>query len=452
MAWGITLSSAIQLARVCLRKHLLGAFAVVGAWSEQGAAQTVSSDDAALRVFSLETAVHHAVRWHPSVERAIASLSASGQEIREARSGYYPQVTGGLEPGMTVIGGPSWRPRATVSASQMIYDFGKVSSTLDMARAGEKVSRAELLMAVDNLSRDTSYAVIEVQRYRALLAVAQEQLESLKAINALVQMRVQRGASARSDGTQAEARIQSADNTILQIKSELQRWQSNLRYLTGHQGDVDVTAESPAWLGNACQMPTPELDRVPAILQSHAQRDRAQAAYRAAQAGGLPKVSFGVDVDADMRDPFKRQNDVRVGFKVSSSLYQGGGQRARERASFHELQAAEAAVAATRVEVLRSFSESREQISHLRERIGTLGARKKNMQETRMLYRLQHFDLGSRTLLDLLNAEQELFQIQFEEVNAEHDMRRLNVTCLHQSGTMRDAFSLTGTELQGTAL
>ena len=69
-----------------------------------------------------------------------------------------------------------------------------------------------------------------------------------------------------------------------------------------------------------------------------------------------------------------------------------------------------------------------------------------------MLYRLQHFDLGSRTLLDLLNAEQELFQIQFEEVNAEHDMRRLNVTCLHQSGTLRDAFSLTGTELQGTAL
>ena len=39
-------------------------------------------------VLTLESAVLDAVGWHPSVDRAIAALSASGQEIEEAKAGY----------------------------------------------------------------------------------------------------------------------------------------------------------------------------------------------------------------------------------------------------------------------------------------------------------------------------------------------------------------------------
>src|SRR5690606_4358421 len=102
------------------------------------------------------------------------------------------------------------------------------------------------------------------QRYHALLAVAQDQLESLNAIDRLVQLRVRRGASTRSDGTQAAARIESARATILQITAELQRWQSNLRYLVGREGPTDVTPDVPVWLNRACQVVNPNWDQVPA--------------------------------------------------------------------------------------------------------------------------------------------------------------------------------------------
>lgn len=442
----------LRWSEVCLRVLLLSTVTVAGGVPTASAAQNVQPPATVAQELSLESAVQKAVEWHPSVDRAIASLSARGQEIREAESGYYPQVSGGIEPGMSVVGGTTWRPRANLSASQMLYDFGKVSSTVASAKAGEKMSRAELLMAVDSLARDTSYAVIEVQRNRALLAVAQEQLASLAAINDRVQLRVQRGASPRSDGTQAEARIRSAEVTILQITTELQRWQGNLQFLIGAEGDVNVAVDAPAWLPRACFMDVPDRLEVPAIMQAHAQRDRAESAYYAACADGKPRVSFDVNMDTDLRDPLRSQNDVRVGIKVSSNLYQGGDQRARERGSLHELRAAEAALVAARLEMERSLAEARVQTSNLAERIEAIADRKWNMQDTRMLYRMQYFDVGTRTLIDLLNAEQELHQARFEEVNAEHDMRRFGIGCLHQSGAMRDVFELTGLVLHGVAL
>lgn len=444
---------AIRLSIAGKSAFLLSAAFIAMAKPGMAGAQDVTPLRTAQQVVvTLESAVRDAVGWHPSVDQAVAALSASGQEIEEAKAGYYPQISGGIGPSLSITGGGSWRPRATLSGSQMLYDFGKVSSSVDAARAGEKVSRAELLQAVDGLARNTSFAVIEVQRGQALLAVAQEQLESLDEINKLVQLRVQRGASTRSDGSQADARIHSAEATILQIKAELQRWQSNLRYLTGREGPIDVTADVPAWLNRACLVIDPIWDEVPAVMQSLGQRDAAEAAYRGARAARLPTISLGADADADMRDPFAQRNDVSVGITISSSLYQGGARKAREQASFHALQSADAALATARLETTRTLAESREQISSLRERIDTLGQRRANMEETGMLYRLQYFDLGTRTLLDLLNGQQELHQTRFEEVNAEHDMRRLNTGCLYSSGSLRDAYNLTGMVVQGVTL
>jgi adhesin transport system outer membrane protein len=60
--------------------------------------------------------------------------------------------------------------------------------------------------------------------------------------------------------------------------------------------------------------------------------------------------------------------------------------------------------------------------------------------------------MGTRTLVDLLNAEQELQQVRFEAVNIRQNLRRLQVDCLFLSGRMRDAFHLSGTSVRGVML
>jgi adhesin transport system outer membrane protein len=64
------------------------------------------------------------------------------------------------------------------------------------------------------------------------------------------------------------------------------------------------------------------------------------------------------------------------------------------------------------------------------------------MRETRDLYQKQFLDLGTRTLLDVLNADQELHAARFDEINTRFDLYKLNVECAYAAGRLRDAFGL----------
>lgn len=401
---------------------------------------------------TLEDAVRRAVSWHPSIDQAIADLSISEQAIREAKASYYPQISGGMGPSLTFVDGVRWLPRATLSGSQMIHDFGKARSSVDIARAGERVSKADVLLAVDNLARNVSTAVIEIQRGFALLKVAEDQLIAMSDINKLVQLRVQSGASPKSDAAQAEARIQSAQAIIQQTMAELLRWQSNLRFMLGREYTVEVVSEMPDWQSRSCQLPEPDWTQLPGFQRAEAKQDEAAARYRAARASMLPTLSLASEVDTDIRRPLSERNDVSVGFTVSSSLYQGGMRKAQEQAAFYAMQAADAAMQATLLESNRALAENREQIDRLQHRVTVLQERRDSQDQVGMLYRLQYFEMGTRTLIDLLNSQLELHQIRFDLVNADHDLRRLNTECLHASGKTRDEFSLTGMTVRGVTL
>ena len=55
----------------------------------------------------------------------------------------------------------------------------------------------------------------------------------------------------------------------------------------------------------------------------------------------------------------------------------------------------------------------------------------------------QFLDLGTRTLLDVLNADQELHSARFDEINTRFDLYKLNVECAYASGRLREVFGLT---------
>ncbi|MFC0245617.1 TolC family outer membrane protein [Falsochrobactrum ovis] len=403
---------------------------------------------------SMEAAVLRAVGWHPSVEDATGRILQSEERIRAAKAGYYPQLNAGVNSGYQSRNREGWRPNLNVSASQMLYDFGKVSSSVEIERAGKNISQAQLLLAVDNLARDTANAVVEVQRYRQLLAFAQDQVEGVKRIAALVNERSDRGASTMSDKVQADARVESALATQLQYQSELSRWKVALAALIGG-GSPDPRSDAPTWLGQACSVQTPDWDEVPAIRQAEAEKEEAQAQLAASRADGLPTVSLeastGYDFNASRDDTRSndRQPEYSVGINVSSSLYNGGQTAAQKRAAAHGLRSAEAAIRTARYDVERNLMESRSQVGTLGRLADALQSRASMMIKTRDLYREQYVQLGTRTLLDLLNAEQELHEARFQIANTTHDIRRLNINCLYNSGKIRQQFGVNAFALAG---
>lgn len=399
-----------------------------------------------------ETAVREAVGWHPSITESVGRLQARSEEVAIAKAGSKPQISGGIGSSYDNITQSRWRPRANLSASQMLFDFGKVSSSVAAAEAGTRIGRAELLLAVDSLIRDTSYAVIEIQRDMVLRQVALDQLASIQSINELVAHRYRLGASTKSDALQAQARVQAAEVTLQEIEAERHRWDSNLAFLLGRPAAPEVSLDPAPGLYGACARGEPDWTMVPAVMQAQAQRDEAMADFKRSRADGLPTISFGAGGGADIHDPFSRRAEYNFGINVSSALYSGGARRARTRSAAYSLGAADAAEARVRNELSRLLAEAERQVTSLTGVLDTLTARQASMDETGRLYRLQYLDMGTRTLVDLLNAEQELHQVRFDRVNTQYDLRRLQVDCLFYSGVQREVFGLSGSAVRGVTL
>ena len=407
---------------------------------------SISGATPAADTSSLESTVNRALQWHPSIDEAIGRLNQRTSEINVAQAGYLPKVNGGIR---SIYDGDEKRvvPELTVSASQMVYDFGKVSHSVDAATAAVKIRQSQLLMAIDTVIRDTAHAYIETQRNKALLQAAEAQAAGVSAITDLVRQRSNKGASTRSDEVQAEAREQAARTRVIEIRTQLSHWQNTLASLTGRSVS-SVTDTVPSWLLKACDSAEPDWEQVPTALRAEAERREAEAQLRLNRAQIFPTLSIQAEVGYELDGSRRRVGsssepvDYTVGLNISGSLYDGGASSARREAASYAVKAADAARETARLTALQSLTGARTVTANMNQLLTSLSSRRGMMEETRNLYRRQYLELGTRTLLDLLNAEQELHQVQFDIVNTSHDLRRLNVDCLFESGMARKAFGV----------
>jgi len=400
---------------------------------------------------TLETAVRRAVSYHPSVVEAVSRLNQQGEALNEARAGYRPRLSWGVNTDFD-SGAGDYRPSLEVSGSQMIYDFGKVDGRVQIATAGIAGRKSQVLMAVDDLIRETAHAAIELQRNQALAGVARDQVKDTGAILDLVRSRTEKGASTRSDELQAEARVQAAEATTLEVQAQTRRWTSALAALTGTSGAMARGADVPGWLSAACDSADPDWSRVPAVMQADAERASAVAQIGLSRAESLPTLSLDAGVGTDLTRIGSSDPDYTIGLNVKGSLYNGGESGARRAAAGHALRSSEAAKLRAQVGIRRSLTEATGQISSMRALLASLSKRQAMMDETRDLYRTQYLELGTRTLLDLLNADQEFHAARFDEINIRYDLQRLGIDCAYNTGNLRGNFSLEGKPLFGVTL
>lgn len=398
---------------------------------------------------TMEMAVQQAVAWHPSLNEAAGKVRESGQKIAEAKAGYLPGVSGGIRSGYSGKRNGSMAPKFQLNAKQMLYDFGKVSGSVETEIAGQAVNRARFISTTDQLARDTALAVVESQRNKRLQAVAGQQIQGIAAIVRLVGERTDSGASTETDQVQAAARLEAAKATQFQYEAAYGRELANLGSLIGH--DAVPSDGTPSWLAQACSIAGPDWNSVPAMLVAEAQRQRAEALLKENRAASLPTVSLEGNAGYDLKDDKRhgsRDVEYSVGLSVSSPLYQGGASTARKRAASYALESADFARDNARVSIQRELDQARAQVRALQSLQASLTSRTQMMVQARDLNRLQYTDLGTRTLLNLLDAEKELHEARLLAVNAEHDLRRLYVTCLYSSGKIRERFGIDASRLR----
>lgn len=392
----------------------------------------------------LHEAVRVAVNRHPAIMSALSAIAQQQGQVEFSRAGYYPKFSAGMGSGRVNTYG--YGQVATVSLSQMLHDFGKVEGTVTQAQGQVLKQQALLLKQIDNVAGQTAEALLEVHRRQALLNIAREQVKAIQEVLERIKMRADSGLIAQSDFIQATTRLQSAEANSQQVLSQLSQWRARLSTLVGNPLPDSVDS-MPADLEQSAQLQSlPDFSLLPDILAAQADRQSAYGQLQNAKAQRYPTLALEATANQALSG-INPENGIHHGrynsvmLTGSMALYDGGSTSAQIRSAKAGIEHAESTLNESRLMAEDALLRAREQASGARGRLGILGQRMASMNQTLGLYREQ-YSVGTRSVLDLLNAEQEIYQAAADLETARHDFWLGLITYIGAAGLSRQAYGL----------
>ena len=328
-----------------------------------------------------------------------------------------------------------------------------------MAQSQALVQRqqAAILKQIDAVAQQAAEAVVMAHRYQSLLAIAQDQVQAVQAVLETARLRANAGLSTKADPIQAESRVDSARANLLQVKSQLAQWRERLGTLLGPGVVPPELAPLPDDLARALSVDAqPDSSLLPDGVAAAAERRAASAQLEVARANRYPTLTVDAAVNKAMGGinpaTLERNGTYHtVMLNLTSVIYQGGALDAQVRAATAAEDAARMRIETARLNAGDQARNYREQVVGAQARLGVLADRRRSIVEARDLYREQ-YTLGTRSILDLLNAEQEIYQAAAEQEAVVHDLWASRVGYIGATGQARAFYGLDNTTVQGMEL
>lgn len=395
---------------------------------------------------TLADAVALAYASNPTLQAQRATLRALDETWVQARTGYRPTASGSVTASYSETRVPalvgnieSNSGRAVLSLNQPIYTGGRVGAAVAAAR-GDILSGREALRRVEaQVLSSVIQAYMDVRRDQESLriqtenvAVLQRQLEESKA-------RFEVGEITRTDVAQSEARL--ASSVALRQSALAQLAVSRANYNA-------VVGQAPGELA-----PPPSLDPlIPGTIDGAldiAERDNAQirgaqyaeeagrARVAGARAERLPTISLQASLgESGIAQPLHTDTYTRSvsgAAVVTIPLFSGGLTNSRVRAAIERNNVDRISVEITRRSVIQSLTQSWSSLIAARANIIST---EQQVKSARLAAEGVHQEqqVGLRTTLDVLNAEQELRSAQLSQVSANHDAYVAAASVLAQMG------------------
>ncbi|MGV0876986.1 TolC family protein [Martelella sp. FLE1502] len=389
---------------------------------------------------SIDGLVQVALYQSPAMIESAATIREATGNIDVAKGGYLPTVSGGVTGGVGDADDPSF----VLSANQLLFDFGRTDREVARADLSAQEAVLEFQANADKVLIDVLTAYAEFSRYRNNVKIDQERVKRLGELSNLIGQRASAGATTQPDVLAAQNSLEKARHDLLEMQSERDRAANQLREYSGPFAiDLNVDLEK---VPGACT-PTPTVpDTLPEVALAHLEIAQAQLEYEDARKARLP----GVSAEAYGRQPLY-DDGFRVGinFNVLPTLWQGGAIEAAKRAAEDALAAAKARLDKVRQTASLDALDAGTAMTNARQLIASANTQTKLLDQTRALYRSQYFDLGTRNLNDLLDAEEDYYNALIERSDSERDLDVALLQCHLTGGTLRSALGLSNVTLYG---
>lgn len=370
---------------------------------------------------SLPAAAQRAIETNPEVAAKFNAFRASIDEIDVVSGALKPKVDLSAEVGRTEDRITSRSPAdqnlnrtgVALNISQLLWDGLATRNEVQRLNHAKLSRYFEFVDSTEQTALETARAYHDVIRFRKLVSLAEDNYVQHKYAYDQIQSRVKAGVARGVDLEQSGARLALAESNLVTEKANLHDVVERYRRIVGElppaKADAPATLAKPLPPTGAAALEASAISS-PAIAAAvenlRATRAQAESRKGAYQPRVEARLRGGVGNNLDGQADQKR--DVTAQIVLNWNLFNGGSDDARVRQSVNLLnQASDLRDKACR-DVRQTVAIAYNDVRKLNEQLGYLDRNVIAIEKTRDAYR-QQFDIGQRSLLDLLNAENELY-------------------------------------------
>ncbi len=412
---------------------------------------------------ALRDRVKYAVEVNPDVQARWHAFQAAGHEQGVLRGELRPRVDISAAAGRQfekLPGQPSDdynRMTAGVSLTQLLYDGGFSRSEVSRFGHARMVRYFELMREIDDVALEATRAYLDVLRYRELVSYAEENYVEHKTVYDQIVERTRSGLGRGVDLELATGRLALAESNLLTEVSNLHDVSARYLRVVGEPVPHVLAPVSAEVLATALP---PSLDEalheafrvnpglMAAVADIRAGMDRV-ASRRAAHHPRLDlRLRQSVDRNLDQGGTTEREGAIEL--VLNYNLYRGGADEARLRQAAEELNGSRDVREKVCRDVRQTVTIAMNDVSILGAQLRHLDQHQLSMSKARRAYR-QQFDIGQRTLLDLLDGENEYFDARRAYANAVYDQMLAQARTLAGIGKLLPVLGVARDGLPDTA-
>ena len=418
----------------------------------------VAGHTLAADVSTLSGAVEEAVMRNPEVVARYHAMTAAGEEMKVARGGYYPRLdlrgyigSETLEQrDLDALAGPDRLDTYNVDGGaltlrQLLFDGFATSKEVKRLRYAKRVRYYEMLSVAEDAALEATRAFMDVVKYRKLVDLAKDNYATHKEVYEHVRQRVEAGIGRGVDLEQAGGRLALAESNLVTEASNLHDVSARFQRVVGvnppdplqDPGSFSGKLPSSDELMQGAFRSAPEMNAALENIRA------ARAEMKSKKGAYWPTLALQASVahDRNVDNLIDRETRGRLELLLNYNLFNGGSDRARVRQYNEKLYESYD----LRDKVCRDLRQTTRiawnDTLKLQDQLQFLDQHQLATAKARDAYRKQ-FDIGQRTLLDLLDSENELYDARRTYLISEADMEVAHARVLAPTGHLLETLQL----------
>lgn len=339
-----------------------------------------------------------------------------------------------------------------VTLRQNIFEgFATLNDTKRLQHA-TLVRYYEMLDASENAALEATSAYIDVWRHRKLVEFAEENYVTHRVAHTKVKERSQSGVGRQVDMETTAGRLALAESNLLTETANLHDVSARYQRIVGELPKPDMEAPT---IDLAQGLPKEYSE---SIKQGFEKSPRLKAAFEnilsakrnvsVQKSGFYPRLDAYLERAQDINDSGYdgTSNESTAGLTLSWNLFRGVQDVSKKRLAAEELNISKDKREKVCREVRQNLSMSYNDHIRLTEQLSYLDQHQLSTDKVRTAFRNQ-FDIGQRTLLDVLDIENEYYTAQREYLNADMDLLIADARYQAASGNLLNTLSLTNLDM-----